>query len=161
MNNGYQIAEVILASIGACFVVYWIVKGAFMVYEVIRDLAATLKEAVEVVKMVKNDIMLIRQFASAVVEPNLVPSSEPRTASGQEKESVTVTRFPSPNFDMFKPREPEPDAPVERISQVDVTATDQEISDEDRLEQLRQLGMNTEELEAEQVEKQARIVESE
>lgn len=132
------------AVIGAVFVVHLIVKGVKVLVGIVRDLAATLREAVGIAREFRADFAMIRQLAA---QPQV--DAEFFENQAQEKVPKVPVPFPAPIAGLYREKPPEPEAPPEKIDQVDVTAEEEDLLQEDQLEQLRLMGMKTEAVEAE------------
>lgn len=131
------------AAIGLWWTIFGVVKGAMTVFGIVRDLAATLKEAVAIAREFRSDFAIIRQAIGIQAQQPAVDAEYP-----EEKPRVPV-EFPAPFIERFQSKPPEPEAPAEAPGAVDVTPEDSELLEEDALEELRRMGMKTEAIEEE------------
>jgi hypothetical protein len=128
------------AVIGAGLVGYWVVTGALTVFGIVRDLSKTLHEAVEIAKEFRSDFGVLRQIAASQATPPFNPE-EPTEQAGPP---AAPTPFPVPFPGLYRmqaEKPPEPEAEYEKPGQVDVTASEEEVMNQDRIDNLRQMGI--------------------
>jgi hypothetical protein len=128
----------ILATIGGVFCGVWVFRVVRLWWDTARKLNATLHEAVEILKMYRADFAILRQVQQQVQEasPNFGPT--PAEPTSQQP----IYPFPPPPFTLFEQRQdkPEPDAEPLDIRQVDVTMTEEEIMDAEKIERMAEAG---------------------
>ena len=118
----------LLALIGAWTIVRGIATGWRAFIGIVNDLISTLKDAAEVARAYREDVQILKQIAQAGPTPNF----------GEEPESIIPrveeygSRMPAPYFDRFPVKPIEQDAPAESAREVDVTATDEEVLEQEK-----------------------------
>ncbi len=94
-----------------------------------NDLASTLKDATEIARAYREDLSILRQIAQSGPERQV--SDDPDSIIPQHRESIEST-MPAPYWGRYPVKPEEPDAPPE--SDVDRTATDEELIEQERNE---------------------------
>ena len=118
----------LFALLGIWTAVRWITRGWLRFVGTVTDLSNTLKDAAEVAKAYREDVQILKQIAQAGPTPNF----------GEEPESIIPrveeygSRMPAPYFDRFPVKPIEQDAPAESAREVDVTATDEEVLEQEK-----------------------------
>lgn len=144
--SAWMIALVVFAAVGLAFVMVCIAKGCMTIVSIIRNLAQALNDAVAIGKEFRADFALIRTLAATQRPPD--SGYEDEGGAPAPKTPSSPIPFPTPIFERFvTKKEEEAEAPPERPETVDVTATEEEELQEDRLEELRKMGLTTEALE--------------
>ena len=137
--DGWQVAFIILlALLGLWTVIHWTVKGTKTLVGIIKDLAAVLHEAVDTAREFRADFALIRQIAQSA--PNYGPAPDLAIPEGSEKEPEPI-QFPPSYLDRFPQKPVEPDAPVEAVKDVDLTASEEEVAEQANVEDLLSMGI--------------------
>jgi hypothetical protein len=95
-----------------------------------NDLASTLKDATEIARAYREDLAILRQIAQSGTGQQL--GDEPESIIPQPP-AVPAT-MPPPYFARFSTKPEEPDAPAEPTGEVDVTATEEEILEQEKNE---------------------------
>ena len=129
----------IFAVIGLTVVLYGAGKVAWTGWNVLRNLNTTLREAVDVLKLYKADFTVLRQIQEGVIpiSPNFGPEpAEPE----QARQAPPIYPFPVRPWETFTTKPPEPDAEETNVNVYDVTPTDAEISDEEKIQRLADMG---------------------
>ena len=138
--DGWQVAIIILfALLGVWTVVHWTVKGTKTLVGIIKDLATVLREAVDTAKEFRADFALVRQIAQSSPNFGVEPQAIPQREGPQEEEHPV--EFPAPYLSRFPQKPFEEDAPPEATRDVDVTPTEEEITDQAKAEELLNMGI--------------------
>jgi hypothetical protein len=95
-----------------------------------NDLASTLKDATEIARAYREDLAILRQIAQSGTGQQL--GDEPESIIPQPPSAPAT--MPPPYFARFSTKPEEPDAPDEPTGEVDVTATEEEILEQERNE---------------------------
>jgi hypothetical protein len=93
----------------------------------VDDLTSTLKDAAEIAKAYREDVQILKEIAQSAQIPN----------SGDEPESIIPKQpatMPSPYWGRFQVKPDEPDAPLEPVSEVDVTPTVEDLIEQEKNE---------------------------
>ena len=115
------------AALGVWTFVKWVMAGSKTVMETANNLVSTLRDATEVARAYREDLSFIRQIAQSGVTLN----------SGEEPESLisqppaVPATMPPPYMGRYPVKPDEPDAPAEAVQQVDVTATEEELVEQE------------------------------
>ena len=125
-----------LALIGAVTVVRGVSKIWKKAVDTANDLAATLRDATEIARAYREDLGALRTIAQASISQNL--GDEPESIIPQDKPDVSGT-MPAPYWSRFAVKPKEADAPPESAQSVDVTATEEELAEQERGEQAADL----------------------
>lgn len=111
------------AALGVVTFVRWVTAGSRQVMETANNLVSTLKDATEVARAYREDLEVLRMIAQ----------SGTQTPLGDEPESIipqppaVPSTMPPPYLNRYPIKPNEPEAPLESVTEVDVTATDEEI----------------------------------
>jgi hypothetical protein len=116
--------------IGLWTVAHLVVSLCRRVYCAAVDLTNTLKDAAEVAKEYREDVQILKQIAQSAPTSNF--GAEPGSIIPRQEEAGS--RMPRPYLERFPVKPPEPDAPRESIREVDLTATDDELVDQEKEE---------------------------
>lgn len=120
----------LFAAIGMWTVVSWVSAFILRVRETVIDLTNTLKDAAEVAKAYREDVQILKQIAQSAPPPNF--GNEPESIIPHQEQAGS--RMPSPYWDRFAVKPEEPDAPLEPVSSVDLTPTDDDLMDQAKQE---------------------------
>jgi len=127
----------IVGSFFATLGVYTFIRGVVncwrKVMSTANDLAATLKDATEIARAYREDLGALRTIAQASMAQNL--GEEPESIIPRKEEAQVVGVMPPPLWDRFPIKPKEQDAPLESVKEVDVTATEEELAEQDKGEQ--------------------------
>ena len=116
------------ACLGVWTFVRWVVTGSKRIMSVANDLTSTLKDATEIARAYREDLSILRQIAQSAP----VPNAEGEPESIIPKQEQYGSRMPDPYFGRFPVRPVEQDAPPESSREVDVTATEEEVLEQER-----------------------------
>jgi hypothetical protein len=126
MNPWVYIIVGLFALLGVWTFVRGVAAGWNRIIGTVNDLASTLKEATEIARAYREDLAILRQIAQ---------SGSPTPNFGEEPESIVPkpppSTMPPPLWSRFPTKPEEPDAPAESIRDVDVTATDEEVLEQE------------------------------
>ena len=142
-------AIVIAVAVGSVIAVkktWLLVKSLTEALKEIPKLREANQQLVVIGKQVGEEVMYLRQIMSASVQPEATPY-QPAT---QPPMVGTVPAFPTPDFSRFKVQAPVPDATVDDTDMGALTQEDAELTELDRLETLRQMGLEVHEEEEEE-----------
>ena len=98
--------------------------------ETVNDLTNTLKDAAEIAKAYREDVQILKQIAQSAPTPNF----------GEETESIIPSHspvqatMPPPYWGRYPIKPEETDAPAESTGEVDVTATEEELMEQEKNE---------------------------
>jgi hypothetical protein len=120
----------LFALLGVWTFVCAVMKGWYKVLGTANDLASTLKDATEIARAYREDLAILRQIAQSGTGQQL--GDEPESIIPQPPEATAT--MPLPYFARFATKPEEPDAPAEPTGEVDVTATEEEILEQERNE---------------------------
>jgi hypothetical protein len=118
------------ALLGAVTFVRWIISGWNRVMNTANDLSSTLKDATEIARAYREDLSFIRQMSQSGATPNFGEDPE----SIIPRQPAAPATMPSPYYARYPVKPEEPDAPAESVGEVDVTATEEEMLDQERNE---------------------------
>ncbi len=115
------------ALLGVVTFVRWVVTGWKKLLSTSNDLASTLRDATEIARAYREDLGVLRQIAqSGSLTPNF----------GEEPESIVPrpppAEMPAPYWARYPVKPDEPEAPLEPVSAVDLTATDEEFVEQEK-----------------------------
>lgn len=116
------------AGLGVSTFIRGILSVSRYVVTTANDLSTTLKEATEIARAYREDLAILRQIAQ----------SAPAAPSGEEQESIIPkqeqygSRMPDPYLGRFPIKVAEQDAPPESAREVDVTATEEEVLEQEK-----------------------------
>ena len=113
------------AALGVWTFVKWVMAGSKTVMETANNLVSTLRDATEVARAYREDLDILRQIARAGTEQQL--GDEPESIIPQQPAAT----MPPPLWSRFAVKPDEPDAPPEAVQQVDVTATEEELVEQE------------------------------
>jgi len=116
------------ACLGVWTFVRWVVTGSKRIMSVANDLTSTLKDATEIARAYREDLSILRQIAQSAP----VPSAEGEPESIIPKQEQYGSRMPDPYLSRFPIKVVEQDAPPESAREVDVTATEEEVLEQER-----------------------------
>lgn len=140
MNLWLYIIGGLFAALGIWTVVRWIANGWKQLIATVNDLINTLKDAAEIAKAYREDVQILKQIAQQGAAPNF--GYEPESIIPRERETAPAS-MPSPIWSRFPIKTEEPEAPLEAAAQVDVTASEEELAEQERDE--RALDFETQE----------------
>ncbi len=117
----------LFALLGVVTFVRWMVNGWAALLKTANDLIATLRDAAEIARAYREDLGVLRQIAqSGSLTPNF----------GDEPESIVPrpppAEMPAPYWARYPVKPDEPEAPLEPVSAVDLTATDEEFIEQEK-----------------------------
>lgn len=118
----------LFALLGVWTLARWVATGWKRFVGTVTDLSNTLKDAAEVAKAYREDVQILKQIAQSAPTPNFGEELESIIPRGEEFGS----RMPSPYFDRFPVKPIEPDAPLEQVRDVDVTASDDDFIEQEK-----------------------------
>lgn len=131
MNNQWIEGTVLVfAGMGIWTSIRYVTSGWRKFVETLNELTGTLKDAAEIAKAYREDVQILKQIAQSAPGPNF----------GEEPESIIPkteqygSRMPEPYLGRFPTKPVEPEAPVESLREVDVTATDEEFVEQEKNE---------------------------
>ena len=116
------------ACLGVWTFVRWVVTGSKRIMSVANDLTSTLKDATEIARSYREDLSILLQIAQSA--PVATPGDEPESII--PKQEQYGSRMPDPYLGRFPIKVVEEDAPAESAREVDVTATDEEVLEQER-----------------------------
>ena len=120
----------LFAVIGVWTVLRGIVKFTAKVNDTVVDLSNTLKDAAEIAKAYREDVQILKQIAQTGANPNF--GDEPESIIPRAEQAGS--RMPAPYFDRFPVKPIEPEAPLESVREVDVTASDEDFIEQEKNE---------------------------
>ena len=117
------------AALGAYTFLRGVVAGWHKALGTANDLASTLKDATEIARAYREDLAILRQIAQSGTGQQL----------GDEPESIIPQQpppspMPPPYWGRFATKPDEPDAPAESAGEVDVTASEEELVEQEKNE---------------------------
>jgi hypothetical protein len=115
----------LLALVGVWTIVNWIRGTWGRVMATATDLSNTLREAAEIARAYREDLSYLRQFAQ--ISQTETPNSGTEPASIIPPRPPVPATMPPPYFDRFPQKPYEEDAPLEPLSEVDKTATEEDL----------------------------------
>lgn len=118
------------AAFGVYTFIREVVAGWHKILGIVNDLASTLKEATEIARAYREDLAILRQIAQSGQGQQL--GDEPESII-QQPPAAPAT-MPPPYFARFATKPEEPDAPAESTGEVDVTATEEELMEQEKNE---------------------------
>jgi hypothetical protein len=143
VNPTEEVWVVLFAAIGACAVLYLLVRLSVTVWRIAVNLNATLKEAVAVLKEYRGDFQFLRQLQEAASRgPNFGEVDSQAEVQEPKQPKKPLPPFPEPLYDRFTTKPKEPDAEAENA---DVTGDDREMVDRERVDNLKDMGFDAEE----------------
>ncbi len=119
----------LFALLGVWTFVRWVWNGWKRFVDTVTDLSNTLKDAAEVAKAYREDVQILKQIAQSAPGPNF---GEPESIIPRQEEAGS--RMPEPYWGRFPVKPTEPDAPLESVREVDVTATDEDFVEQEKNE---------------------------
>jgi hypothetical protein len=120
----------LFALLGAWTFVRGAVSGWHRILSTANDLSSTLKDATEIARAYREDLAILRQMAQSGQIPN--HGDEPESIIPQAPAAPAT--MPPPYWGRFATKPEEPDAPAESAHDVDVTATEEELVEQERNE---------------------------
>jgi hypothetical protein len=120
-----------LAGIGVGTIVRGIMVVSRYIVRTASDLSTTLKDATEIARAYREDLGALRTIAQTGWGQSRSPEDEPESLIPQQAPNA----MPSPYWSRFPVKPKEPDAPAEPAREVDVTATDEELAEQESGEQ--------------------------
>ena len=118
------------AALGMVTFVLRVMAGSRKVMDTANNLVRTLKDATEIARAYREDLGILRQIAQSGLPSNL--EDEPESIIPQTPAAPST--MPAPYFGRFAAKPVEDDAPAESVREVDVTATDEEIAEQEKEE---------------------------
>lgn len=131
----------VFACIGLAVVLFWVGQFLYRAWSVLKGLDASLREGVALLREHRTDISLIRQIQQGDANSGVEEAFHSLVPQATTGPSAPLPPFPEPFLGRFTAKPLEPDAPAE---DVDVTPTEAEVIDRNRIDNLKDMGLDAE-----------------